>query len=81
MESLSTRCRRRKPPDVFYTLLDMSSGFGPPDEEIPLMYPAGSQQHPHWQNWPYATPSSMRNVDAECAARPLLGGYGEQALT
>ena len=54
-------------------------GFGPPDEEIPLMYPAGGQQNPHWQNWPYATPSSMRNVDAECAARPLLGGYGEQA--
>ena len=56
-------------------------GFGPPDEEIPLMYPAGGQQHPHWQNWPYATPSSMRNVDAECAARPLLNGFGEQALT
>ena len=56
-------------------------GFGPPDEELPLMYPAGGQQHPHWQNWPYATPSSMRNVDAECAARPLLGGYGEPAHT
>ena len=55
-------------------------GFGPPDEEIPLMYPAGGQQHPHWQNWPYATPSSMRNVDAECAARPLLGGYGDRTL-
>lgn len=53
-------------------------GFGPPDEEIPLMYPAGGQQHPQWQNWPYATPSSMRNVDAECAARPLLGGYGNR---
>ena len=53
-------------------------GFGPPDEELPLMYPAGGQQHPLWQNWPYATPSSMRNVDAECAARPLLGGYGER---
>ena len=56
-------------------------GFGPPDEEIPLMYPAGGQQHPQWQNWPYATPTSMRNVDAECAARPLLGGYGEGAIT
>ena len=52
-------------------------GFGPLDEELPLMYPAGGQQHPLWLNWPYATPSSMRNVDAECAARPLLGGYGE----
>ena len=56
-------------------------GFGPPAEELPLMYPAGGQQHPHWQNWPYATLGSMRNVDVECAARPLLRGYGEQALT
>ena len=54
-------------------------GFGPPDEEVPLIYPAGGQQHPFWQDWPYATPSSMRNVDAECSARPLLGGYGERA--
>ena len=55
-------------------------GFGPPDEEIPLMYPAGGQQHPQWYEWPFATPSSMRNVDADCAARPLLGGYGENAI-
>ena len=54
--------------------------FGRLDEDIPLMYPAGGQQHPDWQDWPYATPSSMRNVDAECSARPLLHGYGEQAL-
>ena len=49
--------------------------FGPPDEEIPLIYPAGGQQHPEWQNWPYATLTSMRNVDAECSARQLLRGY------
>ena len=55
-------------------------GFGPPDEETPLMYPAGGQQHPLWQDWPYATPSSMRNVDAECSARQLRLGYGESAL-
>ena len=55
-------------------------GFGPPDEEIPLMYPAGGQQHPQWYEWPFATPISMRNVDADCAARPLLGGYGESAI-
>ena len=54
--------------------------FGPPSEEMPLMYPAGGQQHPQWQDWPYATPSSMRNVDAECSARPLLYGYGGEAL-
>ena len=51
--------------------------FGPPEEDPPLMYPAGGQMHPQWQNWPFATPSSMRNVDAECSARQLLGGYGE----
>lgn len=55
--------------------------FGTPSEEIPLMYPAGGQQHPQWLNWPYPTPSSMRNVDADCAARPLMGGYGEDAIT
>lgn len=55
-------------------------GFGPPSEETPLMYPAGSQLHPLWHDWPFPTPSSMRNVDADCAARPLKGGYGEEAL-
>ena len=50
------------------------------DEDIPLMYPAGGQQHPNWEGWPYATPSSMRNVDAECSAKQLLYGYGEQAI-
>ena len=55
-------------------------GFGPPSEEMPLMYPAGSQLHPLWHDWPFPTPTSMRNVDADCAARPLVGGYGEAAL-
>ena len=55
-------------------------GFGPPLEEMPLMYPAGAQRHPLWYDWPFPTPSSMRNVDADCAARPLVGGYGEAAL-
>ena len=55
--------------------------FGPPDEELPLMYPAGGQQHPSWQDWPYATPSSMRNVDAECSARQLRKIYGAEVLS
>jgi hypothetical protein len=55
-------------------------GFGPPSEEMPLMYPAGGQRHPLWYDWPYPTPSSMRNVDADCAARPLAGGYGSAAV-
>ena len=50
--------------------------FGPPTEELPMMYPAGGQQHPLWPETPYATPSTMRNVDASCSARPLPSGYG-----
>ncbi len=63
------------------TLPSRYGDFGPLDDAMPLMYPAGGQQHPAWQNWPHATPSSMRNVDAECAARSLLNGYGEQDFT
>ena len=55
-------------------------GFGRPSEDMPLMYPAGTQRHPLWHDWPFPTPSSMRNVDADCAARPLAGGYGESSL-
>ena len=51
--------------------------FGSPSEETPLMYPAGSQKHPNWLDWPFSTPSSMRNVDADCAARQMMAGYGE----
>ena len=50
-------------------------GFGRINEEKPLMYPAGSPQHPDWLKWPFPTPTSMRNVDAECAARLLASGY------
>ena len=56
-------------------------GFGPATEEMPLMYPAGRPQHPAWHEWPFATPTSMRTVDADCAARPLLGGFGDRAIT
>lgn len=45
-------------------------GFGPPDEEIPLMYPDGFQPPPEWEaefrRPPWPTPSSMRSVDASC---------------
>jgi hypothetical protein len=54
--------------------------FGAPSEEMPLMYPAGGQRHPLWYDWPFPTPSSMRNVDCDCAARPLAGGYGDTAI-
>lgn len=45
-------------------------GFGPPEEEVPLMYPYGSEPLPAWNaraaGPPWPTPSSMRNVDASC---------------
>ncbi len=54
--------------------------FGQPLPELPLLYPAGGQKHPNWQNWPYATPSSMRNVDADCSAHLLFNGYSSSSL-
>jgi len=42
--------------------------FGPPAQEIPLMYPAGTEPLPDWENKSWPTPSSMRNVDANCEA-------------
>jgi hypothetical protein len=52
--------------------------FSPPTEECPLMYPAGAQQHPLWNDRPFATPTSMRNVDATCDAK-LLTTYPQPA--
>ncbi|MCY4652650.1 MAG: helicase-related protein [Dehalococcoidia bacterium] len=53
--------------------------FRSPTVELPMMYPAGGQTHPHWPETPYPTPSSMRNVDVSCSARPLPSGYGTTA--
>jgi len=50
--------------------------FGPPAREIPLMYPAGSEPLPDWENKSWATPSSMRNVDASCEAQ-VIARYGD----
>jgi len=45
-------------------------GFGPPDEEVPMMYPDGSEPPLQWEAQsrrpPWPTPSSMRSVDASC---------------
>jgi hypothetical protein len=38
-------------------------------EELPLMYPAGSDPNRDWYPDPWATPMSMRNVDVECGVR------------
>ena len=53
-------------------------GFGSISEEIPLMHPAGKPQHPEWDEQALATPSSMRNVDADCSARQLKRGYSDE---
>lgn len=46
-------------------------GFGPPPENPPLMYPAGTQPAPSWAGRSRPIPSSMRNVDAGCGAGVL----------
>lgn len=53
-------------------------GFGEQTEEVPLLYPAGRQPHPSWGAESKSTPSSMRNVDADCSANVLVGGYGRK---
>ena len=45
--------------------------FGHPPQNRPLMYPAGTEPLADWDDSPWATPSSMRNVDVECEARVL----------
>lgn len=55
--------------------------FSRPDEELPLMYPFGSEPRNEWQTStrqpPWPTPSSMRNVDATCELR-VLANYASQ---
>jgi hypothetical protein len=45
--------------------------FGPPPPSRPLMYPAGTEPLEEWDDSPWPTPASMRNVDVECDARVL----------
>ncbi|MDE0553348.1 MAG: helicase-related protein, partial [Candidatus Poribacteria bacterium] len=46
-------------------------GFGAYGSDIPLMYPAGSEPLEDWIGRSWATPSSMRNVDASCEAETI----------
>jgi hypothetical protein len=55
---------RRLPPSRY-------GDFAPPDSTVPLMYPSGQLALPSWQDRARPTPSSLRNVDAECNARVL----------
>lgn len=47
---------------------------GPPPDELPLMYPAGSEPPKDWNGKSWKTPMSMRDVDAECEAM-TIGSY------
>ena len=51
-------------------------GFGAMTEEIPLLYVAGGQQHPLWQNWPFPTPT----IDAQCG-RSRIGTVATWGLS
>lgn len=55
---------RRLPPSRY-------GDFAPPDVTVPLMYPSGQMALPAWQDRARPTPSSLRNVDAECDARVI----------
>lgn len=52
--------------------------FAPPTEDVPLMYPAGSQPLLSWLDRAIPTPSSMRNVDATCDAQ-MIAAYPQAA--
>jgi hypothetical protein len=47
-------------------------GFGPPPQEVPLMYPAGTEPRAIWSTRARPTPSSMRNVDSGCDAEVIV---------
>jgi len=66
---------RRLPPDVY-------GGFSTPSDSVPFLYPNGTHPSEQWDDRAYATPSSMRNVDAGCQAKvisvfPIPGAKGD----
>ena len=52
---------------------DFSAG-----DVLPLMFPAGTMKNATWGDRGFATPTSMRNVDASCEAAVLENGYFEE---
>ncbi len=66
LDELIARWMRVAPP--------VYGGWGLPDVQVPLLHPAGSVPAPQWIGKSWATPSSMRDVDASCEAR-VLGQY------
>ena len=51
-------------------------GFGPPPENPPLIYPAGSLELPEWDGHSWPTLNSLRDVDATCEAQ-ITSFYNE----
>lgn len=47
-------------------------------DELPLMFPAGSLRNELWDDRGFATPTSMRNVDAECEVQCISQCYSEE---
>lgn len=47
-------------------------------DELPLMYMAGMMPNELWDERGFATPTSMRNVDASCEAKVLPNGYEDE---
>jgi len=59
----------RLPPDSY-------GGFTLSEDMVPFMYPAGKHPNDNWDDRSYQTPSSMRNVDANCNAQ-IIALYPE----
>lgn len=55
---------KRLPADVY-------GYFNYPVNEVPMMYPSGTHPDDSWDGRAYQTPSSMRNVDANCNAAAI----------
>ncbi|UPJ27799.1 helicase-related protein [Bradyrhizobium sp. CW1] len=55
---------RKLPPERY-------GGFNSSTESVPFMYPSGSHPSESWDDRAYQTPSSMRNVDANCQAATI----------
>jgi hypothetical protein len=47
---------------------------------LPLMFQAGTKPNPEWEKRGFATPTSMRSVDASCEVYVLPNGYHQEEI-
>lgn len=76
LDRIFTEWHRLKP--------DIYGNFNTAGDSVPFMYPSGTHPSQSWDDRAYATPSSMRNVDANCQAKviaifPHAGVVGGEA--